>query len=104
MWRLRNLECWLCGSQLIALQRHLNLLVFVTCVPALLLDTCNRTKWSCLVQTELTTSTNGALGAFVSGSFGLAWAGKDPKSHLVKVIKIWMFRLCLERNRNAWNF
>lgn len=35
MWRLRNLECWLGESQLIALQGHLNLLVFVTGVPAL---------------------------------------------------------------------
>lgn len=51
MWRLRNLECWLCEGQLIALQGHLNLLVFVSGVPALLLDTRDRPKWSCLVQT-----------------------------------------------------
>lgn len=75
MWRLRDLECWLCGSQLVALQRHLNLLVFVTSVPALLLDTCNRTKWNCLVHTELTVRTNGPLEAHVLLAEKFIWSG-----------------------------
>lgn len=81
MWRLRNLECWLFGSQLIALQRHLNLLVSVTSVPALLLDTWDRTKWSCLVQTELTATTKGApwrASVLLAERFfwsGLGWKG-----------------------------
>lgn len=75
MWRLRNLECWLCGSQLIALQRHLKLLLFVTSVPALLLDTCNRTKWSCLAQKVLTARSNGPLGACVFLAERFCWSG-----------------------------
>lgn len=81
MWRLRNLECWLLGSQLIALQRHLNLLVSVTGVPALLLDTSDRTKWSCLVQTELTATAKGApcrTSVLLAERFfwsGLGWKG-----------------------------
>lgn len=44
-------ETWNAGSGK-ALQGHLEVLVFVTGVPTLLLDTRDGPKWSCLVQTE----------------------------------------------------
>lgn len=57
-------ETWNAGS-VKALQGHLDVLVFVTGVPALLLDTCDGPKWSCLVQTEHAAKCNGPCRACV---------------------------------------